>query len=372
MVALGALPALCLLQSPAAPALCCCPCAAAPVCASSTVPSLLPHRVPGVPSSVLSCTASHRAVPESGIPHPPTHLPGPSPALAGLVSAAQGGGLVPGQHRATACAPGTVSLLSDGSTQGQLRAQPWFCRVLAVFCGAVGSAHVALWCPVTCPVLNLIVPLCGWHWVMCVCVAVVSPGCARVWPQMQVQLPGSSGDSSVCRGGWSQVRDLGVMLRDVGDEMWLSPAAKSRPPLVCKRPPGRAQRWEWDLEQPLLWGALGQRSRGCVGTVLLPGGRRGAGLPRCCCIAAPSRERSWEGRGCCIAGLRLELCKWRCVGAAAMLWSGARRALRSTRPSSHLFLPRFVLLECFFHSSRCCLPGPIEAATSFFFLQEKG
>lgn len=221
-------------------------------------------------------------------------------------------------------------------------------------------------------VLNLIVPLCGWHWVMCVCVAVVSPGCARVWPQMQVQLPGSSGDSSVCRGGWSQVRDLGVMLRDVGDEMWLSPAAKSRPPLVCKRPPGRAQRWEWDLEQPLLWGALGQRSRGCVGTVLLPGGRRGAGLPRCCCIAAPSRERSWEGRGCCIAGLRLELCKWRCVGAAAMLWSGARRALRSTRPSSHLFLPRFVLLECFFHSSRCCLPGPIEAATSFFFLQEKG
>lgn len=195
--------------------------------------------------------------------------------------------------------------------------------------------------------------------------AVVSSGCARVWPQMQVQLPGCSGDSSVCQGGWSWVRVSGVMLRDVGDEMWLSPAAKSRPPLVCKRPPGRAQRWEWDLEQPLLWGALGQRSRGCVGTVLLPGGRRGAGLPRCCCIAAPSRERSWEGRGCCIAGLRLELCKWRCVGAAAMLWSGARRALRSTRPSSHLFLPRFVLLECFFHSSRCCLPGPIEAATSF-------
>lgn len=75
---------------------------------------------------------------------------------------------MPGQHGATACAPGTVSLLSDGSTQGQLRAQPWFCRVLAVFCGAVGSAHMALWCPVTCPILNLIVPLCGWHWVMCV------------------------------------------------------------------------------------------------------------------------------------------------------------------------------------------------------------
>lgn len=151
--------------------------------------------------------------------------------------------------------------------------------------------------------------------------------------------------------------------------MGLSPAAKSRPPLVCKRPPGRAQRWEWDLQQSLLWGALGQQSCGSGGTVLLPGGRRGAGLPQCCCIAAPSRERSWEGRGCCIAGLRLELCKWRCRSGCDAV-SGARRALRSSHPSSHLFLPRFVSLKRFFHSLRCCLPGLMEAAAYFFLIQK--
>lgn len=106
---------------------------------------------------------------------------------------------MPGQHGAAACAPGTVSPLSNASTQGQPKAQPWFCGVLAGFCRTVSSAHVALWCPVTFPILSLIVPLCRWRWVMCV--AVVSPGCAHVWPQMQVQLPACSGGGSVCRGG---------------------------------------------------------------------------------------------------------------------------------------------------------------------------
>lgn len=49
------------------------------------------------------------------------------------------------------------------------------------------------------------------------------------------------------------------------------------------------------------------------------GREKGSGASPRCCIAAPSREQSaegsWEGRGCCIAGLRLEavrveMCRW--------------------------------------------------------------
>lgn len=211
------------------------------------------------------------------------------------------------------------------------RAEPRSRWTQAGFCGAgsPGCSHTACLgprCPPNCslvPSAACFVPLRVWHRVMGVHGDSGGPQGVRAcsfWHRWQLLLEprseaaGWSGDGSVRQG--SSILSLarlwvlgGACSGVVGDR--IRPCSTTIPLLQshvllrhAERSPGGARGgrlWEGRAQGPGEAGGLGAP---------LPGGRRGAGASPRCCIAAPSRERSaegsWEGRGCCIAGLRLE------------------------------------------------------------------